>query len=354
MAKAGRHGNWSRRLASRLPRLSKPQPRNVVFTSGGTEANMMALTPGLRAPGTGNGGCDRLLVSAIEHPSVLSGGRFAGDAIEVLPVTRTGVVDLHELQRRLAAGSGPVLVSIMAANNETGVVQPVAEAAEIVHAANGLLHVDAVQAAGRIELDINEMGADLVTLSAHKIGGPQGAGALIRREEALQFGAPLIRGGGQERGLRAGTENVAAIAGFGAAAVAAKRDLRAEATRLRALRERLEAGLLAIAPGTVIFGQEAERVPNTLLFATPGIKAETALIALDLDGIAVSSGAACSSGKVTPSHVLAAMGVPPELAHGAIRASFGYGTQERDIDRLLQGWRSRVEALAIRKQGIAA
>jgi cysteine desulfurase len=242
----------------------------------------------------------------------------------------------------------------MAANNETGVVQPVAEAAHIVHAAGGLLHVDAVQAAGRIPLDINEMGADLVTVSAHKIGGPQGAGALIRRDEALQFGEPLIRGGGQERGLRAGTENAAAIAGFGAAAGAAKRDLQADAPRLEALRERLEAGLRAIAPDTVIFGQEAERVPNTTLFATPGIKAETALIALDLDGVAVSSGAACSSGKVTTSHVLVAMAVSPELAQGAIRASLGYATQERDIDRLLQGWRSRVEALPIRRQGIAA
>ena len=338
----------------RVAALANAEPRNVIFTSGGTEANMMALAPGLRAPGTGNGGCNRLLVSAIEHPSVLSGGRFAADAIEVLPATRRGMVDLGELQRRLAVVPGPVLVSIMGANNETGIVQPIAEAAEIVHAAGGLLHVDGVQLAGRMQLDINRIGVDLVTLSAHKIGGPQGAGALIRREEALEFGAPLIRGGGQERGLRAGTENVAAISGFGAAAVAAKRDLRAETTRLRALRERLEAGLLAIASGTVIFGQDAERVPNTLLFATPGIKAETALIALDLDGIAVSSGGACSSGKVTPSHVLAAMGVSPELAHGAIRASFGYSTQERDIDRLLQGWRSRVEALAIRKQGIAA
>jgi cysteine desulfurase len=324
--------------------LIEAQPRNVVFTSGGTEANMMALTPGLRASSTENKPCGHLLVSAIEHPSVLSGGRFGSDAVEVLLVTRQGQIDLEHLQRRLAKPGTPrVLVSIMAANNETGVVQPVAEAAQIVHSAGGLLHVDAVQAAGRIPLNINEMGADLVTVSAHKIGGPQGAGALIRRDEALQFGEPLIRGGGQERGLRAGTENVAAIVGFGAAAGAAKRDLQADAPRLE-----------AIGPDTVIFGQEAERVPNTTLFGTPGIKAETALIALDLDGVAVSSGAACSSGKVAPSHVLVAMGVSPELAQGAIRASLGYATQERDIDRLLQGWRSRVEALPIRRQGIAA
>jgi cysteine desulfurase len=331
------------------------QPRNVVFTSGGTEANMLALTPGLRAPGSDRG-CEHLLVSAIEHPSVLSGGRFSLRNVETLPVTRAGVIDLDELRRRLEGlpSDARPLVSIMAANNETGVIQPVAQAAEIVHATGGLLHVDAVQAAGRIELDINELAADLVTISAHKIGGPQGAGALIWRDEALQLGEPLIRGGGQERGLRAGTENVAAIAGFGAAAVAAKRDLGAEAARLRVLREHLESGLRSIAPETVIFGQEAERVPNTVLFATLGIKAETALIALDLEGISVSSGAACSSGKITPSHVLAAMGVAPEIARGAIRASLGYSTQERDIDRLLQAWRLRVEALRIRKQEIAA
>ncbi len=327
--------------------------RNVVFTSGGTEANMLALTPALRTA-KDHRNCNRLLVSAIEHPSVLSGGRFAADVVEIVPVSRRGVVDLDQLQRRISAAPGPALVSIMAANNETGVIQPVAEAAAMIHAACGLLHVDAVQAAGRIELDINDMGADLVTISAHKIGGPQGVGALIWRDEGLQFGSPLIRGGGQERGLRAGTENVAAIAGFGAAAFAAKRDLAADAMRLRALRERLEVGLRGIGSDTVIFGQEAERVPNSVLFATPGMKAETALIALDLDGVAVSSGSACSSGKVSPSHVLAAMGISPEVVRCAVRASLGYATTERDVDRLLQAWRSRVEALPIKKQEIAA
>ena len=201
----------------------------------------------------------------------------------------------------------------MLANNETGVVQPVAEAAEIAHAAGGLLHLDAVQAVGRIPSDINALGADLMTLSAHKVGGPKGVGALIRAREDIHFPDPLIRGGGQERGLRAGTENVAGIAAFGAAAAAARRDSAVEAERMRALRDSLESGLKAITPGAVIFGAAVERLPNTTLFSAEGLKAETAVIAFDLEGVAVSSGAACSSGKVQPSHVLAAMGVSPAL-----------------------------------------
>jgi cysteine desulfurase len=252
-----------------------------------------------------------------------------------------------------AKGSRP-LVSIMLANNETGVIQPVAEAGQMVHAAGGLLHVDAVQGAGRIPLDINSLEADLLTISGHKIGAPAGIGALVRRTEALHLAMPLIRGGGQERGLRAGTENVAGIAGFGAAAAAALCNLRAEQAQAMALRDRLEAGLRAISPRTVIFGGAVERVANTVLFAVPGIKAEVALIALDLEGIALSSGAACSSGKVTPSHVLSAMGVDPQIARGALRASFGFSTTEQDIDRLLKAWRTLVHTLPKAQQGIAA
>jgi cysteine desulfurase len=207
------------------------------------------------------------------------------------------------------------------------------------------MHADAVQAAGKVPISINSLGADLLTVSSHKIGGPQGAGALIRRDEALHIPDPLIKGGGQERGMRAGTENVAAIVGFGAAAEAAAASLRAETARLAALQTRLETGLRAIAPDTVIFGENAQRVPNTTLFAAPGVKAETALIALDLDGVAVSSGSACSSGKVGPSHVLAAMGVRPELAACAIRLSTGYATQEKHVDRFLEAWRKCVAAL---------
>jgi cysteine desulfurase len=285
------------------------------------------------------------------------GGRFAADAVEEMPVTAQGQVDLAALERRLgalAAEGRRVLVSVMLANNETGIVQPISQVAAIVHQAGGFLHVDAVQAPGRIPIDINVLGADLLTISAHKLGGPKGAGALIRRSEALQLGAPLVRGGGQERGLRAGTENVAAIAGFGAAAAAAGEALQADASRMAGLRDRLEAGLKLVSPQAIIFGIEAERVPNTTLFAVPGIAAETAVIALDLEGIAVSSGAACSSGKVQPSHVLAAMGVAPELARGGIRVSLGWTTAESDVEAFLNAWRKVARALLKERRGIAA
>jgi cysteine desulfurase len=329
--------------------------RNVVFTSGGTEANMMALSPA-----TGAGGevvtCERLLVSAIEHPSVLAGGRYARSAAECVPVTAAGQADLAALERLLAAPATETrrpLVSLMLANNETGVVQPVVEAARLTHAAGGLLHVDAIQAVGRISCDINEIGADLLTLSGHKIGAPKGVGALIKRDEALHLD-PLIKGGGQERSTRAGTENVAGIAGFGAASAAAQRGLAAERAHMLALRDRLEVGLRAATPAAVIFGATVERLPNTTLVALPGMKAETAVIAFDLDGVAVSSGAACSSGKVQPSHVLAAMGVPPELARGAIRLSLGWNTTEFEVDRFLDAWIKVSGALLKGTQGIAA
>lgn len=321
------------------------EPRNVVFTSGGTEANMLALVP-LAAR-------ERLLISAIEHPSVLAGGRFPAGNVERLPVTRDGQIDLTALEQRLAALRDRALVSIMAANNETGVIQPVAQAAGLVHSAGGLLHVDAVQAAGRIGWDINAMGADLVTLSAHKIGGPKGVGALIGRTGLDAF-KPLITGGGQERGARAGTENVAGIAGFGAAAAAACASLAAEAARMGALRERLETGLKAASPQVVVFGIEAERLPNTTLFAVPGMKAETAVIAFDLEGVAVSAGAACSSGKVQASHVLAAMGVPSQLARAAVRVSLGPTTTESDVDGFIAAWIKLSGSLLRESQGIAA
>ena len=305
--------------------------QEVVFTSGGTEANAWALSPLFG---------ELLLVSAIEHPSVRSGGRFA--AAEEIPVTDDGVIDLAALKRRLAGASRP-LVSIMLANNETGVVQPVARAAELVHAVGGLLHIDAVQGPGRIDCDFAALGADLMTLSAHKIGGPQGVGALLKRE-ALEL-EPLLRGGGQERGARAGTENVPGIAGFGAAAAAVRQGWTDEAARMTVLRDRLEAGLKAISPQATVFGAGASRLPNTTLFAVPGVKAETAVIALDLEGVAASSGAACSSGKVTPSHVLAAMGVPAELIRGAIRLSLGYATKEIEIEAVLKAWAKLHEGL---------
>jgi len=341
-------GRAARRLIEeareKVAALVGAEARNVVFTSGGTEANMLALSPSARI--------GKLLVSAIEHPSVLAGGRFPAAAVERLPVTADGRIDLAALERRLAASAERAMVSLMLANNETGIVQPVSEAAALVHAAGGLLHVDAVQAAGRIPCNINALGADLLTLSGHKVGAPKGVGALIRRDAALDLADPLIKGGGQERGQRAGTENVAGIAGFGAAAASALAGLSAARARMAKLRDRLEAGLKAAS--AVVFGAGAERLPNTTLFATAGVKAETAIIALDLAGVAVSSGAACSSGKVQPSHVLAAMGVPPQLARGAIRVSLGPSTAESEVDGFIAAWIGVSEALLKMKRGIAA
>jgi cysteine desulfurase len=308
--------------------------RNVVFASGGTEANALALTPGLRrAAGVP---VQRLLVSAIEHASVLAGGRFAAEAIGTVGVTRSGLLDLERLRAALEGGA-PALVSVMLANNETGAIQPVAEAAAIVHAAGGLLHVDAIQALGKISFDFKAMNADLVTLSAHKIGGPKGVGALVLAEGVLGL-EPLLRGGGQELGHRAGTENVAGIAGFGAAVKAAMGVLAQDAARLESLRDRLEAGLRQTS-GMIVFSGEVPRLPNTTLFTVPGLKAETAVIGFDLASVAVSSGSACSSGKVAPSHVLEAMGFGPELAQGAVRLSLGWSTSDADIDRCLEAWR---------------
>jgi cysteine desulfurase len=354
-------GRAARRLIEaareKVAALAGAEPRNVIFTSGGTEANMLALSPGWESA-AGSAPRDCLAVSAIEHPSVLTGGRFATQAVELAQVGPDGRIDLASLKRQLDGlarrGRGRPLVSIMLANNETGVVQPVVQAAQIVHAACGLLHVDAVQAAGRIACDINELDADLLTLSGHKIGSPKGAGALIKRDQALHLSDPLVKGGGQERGARAGTENVPGIAGFGAAAEQAQLTLAQGRPRLQALRDRLEAGLKAMMPEAIVFGEAAERLPNTTLFAVPGIKAETAVIALDLDGIAVSSGAACSSGKVQPSHVLEAMGVAPALARGAVRLSLGATTAESEIDRFLDAWLRLSKTLLRERRGIAA
>jgi cysteine desulfurase len=328
------------------------RPGDVFFTSSGTEANMLALTPAIETAAEKRPR-SRLLLSAIEHASVRVGGRFPREATEEVPVGSDGRIDLVALAAAVTKSPRP-LVSLMLANNETGVLQPVAEAARIVHAAGGLLHVDAVQAVGRIACDMATLGADLLTLSGHKIGGPKGTGALVRRSDDIHLADPLIRGGGQERGLRAGTENVAGIAAFGAAAALARYDRDTEARHMRSLRDLLETGLKAISPGAVIFGAEVNRLPNTTLFAVEGLKAETAVIALDLEGVAVSSGAACSSGKVQPSHVLAAMGVLPELTRGAVRISLGWTTTEADVDLFLGAWRKLTTALSKERRGMAA
>ncbi|MHC2630848.1 cysteine desulfurase [Bradyrhizobium liaoningense] len=310
-------------------------PRNVIFTSAGTEANALALSPGLRGPW--GGPVERLLVSAVEHASVLAGGRFPSDRIGQIRVTRSGVVDLDDLKAQLEDGP-PALVSIMAANNETGALQPVAEAASVVHEAGGLLHVDAIQALGKIPFDINSVGADLATFSAHKIGGPKGGGALVMTE-GIGGLEPVLRGGGQELSRRAGTENVAGIAGFGAAVKAALQALPEDVKRMATLRDRLENGLRDLA-GATVFADDVERLPNTVLFTAAGLKAETAVIGFDLEGIAVSSGSACSSGKVQPSHVLSAMGYAPSVAQGAVRLSLGWSTEPDDINRALEAWRT--------------
>ncbi len=316
------------------------RPQEVVFSSGGTEANALALTPGLRR-GTAQK-VERLLVSAIEHASVLAGGRFRPEAIGTIKVTAAGLVDLDHLRAQLAEGPA-ALVSVMLANNETGAVQPAAEVARIVHDAGGLLHVDAIQAFGKIPFDLSSTGADLVTLSAHKIGGPKGVGAVVLADD-VQGLEPLLRGGGQELGRRAGTENVAGISAFGAAAKAAMEVLDADASRLRSLKRQLEDGLKQT-PGMIVFSEDVPRLPNTTLFTVPGLRAETAVIGFDLAGIAVSSGSACSSGKVQPSHVLDAMGLGRELAQGAVRLSLGWSTSETDIEMTLKAWRKLADAL---------
>jgi cysteine desulfurase len=269
----------------------------------------------------------------------------------VLPVDREGRLLLDALAEALAAdGGSPALLALQAANNETGVIQPVRAAADLVHAAGGLVVCDAVQMAGRLPVDLTEVGADVVLLSSHKLGGPQGAGALAWRAD-VTLGPALIRGGGQERGVRSGTENVAAVAGFGAATVEARTS---DADRLEDLRRRLEVGLASLSTDIVVFGAEVSRLPNTTCFAAPGSSAETLLIALDLAGVAVSSGAACSSGKVARSHVLDAMGVPGVLAGGALRVSTGWATTSSDVDRFLEAYDSARRRMRQRPLPVAA
>jgi cysteine desulfurase len=306
----------------------------VTFTSGATEAANMVLTPRFRMGRTPLS-IGRLYVSAIEHPAVREGGRFEKDQVETLPVLASGMVDLEALDRALAAhpkDAGLPMVAVMLVNNETGVVQPVAEVARLVKAAGGLLVVDAVQAIGRIPVSIEALGADFLIVTSHKIGGPKGAGALVAQGEVL-MPAPLIHGGGQEKGHRSGTENPAAIAGFGAAAREAKALLDERAAAVAARRDRLEAGMRALAPDMIVHGDGVPRVCNTLFFSLPGLKAETGQIAFDLEGVAVSAGSACSSGKVGQSHVLSAMGCDPSL--GALRISLGPTTGDDEVERCL-------------------
>lgn len=294
------------------------RPEGVIFVSGGTEANDLALL-GMAGPA---------LVSAVEHPSVLE----AVPGAPRIPVDGSGRLDLAALERLIHAHR-PGLVSVMLANNETGVVQPVAEAARFAHAAGALLHVDAAQALGRIPVVLDDLGADLLTLSAHKLGGPPGVGALVLRPGIEP--KPRQRGGAQEMRRRAGTENLPAVVGMAAAVAAMDAD---EPRRIRALRDWLEREVLAGCTATRIAGAEAPRLPNTTCLLLPGVEGATQLMALDMAGVAVSTGAACSSGKVGPSHVLLAMGLPEALARCAIRISLGWASSEADVERFLAAW----------------
>ena len=306
---------------------------DIVFTGGGTEANSLALR------GTGR----TAIISAVEHDSV----RAARDGVVSIRVDRDGLVDLTHLAELLAAVGAPALVSVMLANNETGVVQPMAEVVALARRFGALVHCDAVQALGKIPLSFAVLEVDMMTLSAHKLGGPQGVGVLIIRDGVDM--APLLRGGGQERGRRAGTENVAGIAGFGAAAKLMAQAIDA-APRVACLRDSIEDRVRALAPDAVLYGANAPRLPNTSCIGLPGVSNEVQVMALDLAGVAVSAGAACSSGKITPSHVLQAMGAGDDAAASAIRVSLGWNTSAGDCDRFIDAW----SALANRRERSAA
>jgi cysteine desulfurase len=305
---------------------------SVTFTSGATEAANWVLTPDFRMGKTPMT-IGHLYFSAIEHPAVREGGRFGKADVSEVAVTPAGTIDLAALERALAAHdrqSGLPMVAVMLANNETGIVQPIGEVSRLVKAAGGILVVDAVQAAGRLPLSIEALGADFLIISSHKIGGPKGAGALVARGEIL-MPAALVRGGGQEKGHRSGTENPASIAGFGAAARVAADNLSERMIAVSALREKLETAMIEAAPDVIIHGQGGERIGNTCFFTLPSLKSETGQIAFDLEGVALSAGSACSSGKVGQSYVLSAMGHDPR--HGALRISIGPSTTEAEIDR---------------------
>ncbi|RIK86842.1 MAG: cysteine desulfurase [Hyphomicrobiales bacterium] len=349
-------GRAARRLVEQARRdvaaLAGAQPGHVVFTSGATEAASTLLSPDWTL-GRSALSMARLVVSAADHPCLLCGGRFAPEAVSVIGVDGNGIADLAALEALLAGHDrekGLALVAIHAANNETGVIQPVAELSRLARAHGAVLVVDAVQAAGRVPIDISEGWGDFLILSSHKIGGPKGAGAIVGASD-LMMPAPLVRGGGQEKGHRAGTENVAAIAGFGAAARAALAGL-ADIERVRALRDAFEAAVLELAPDAVVFGRGAQRLANTLFFAVPGLKAETAQIAFDLAGVSLSAGSACSSGKVGASHVLKAMGATAGAAgdQGALRVSIGRATGEAELAAFRAAFAGMMERRAAREK----
>ncbi|MBZ9746829.1 cysteine desulfurase [Mesorhizobium sp. CO1-1-7] len=342
-------GRAARRLVDNARRdvaaLVNGKAEHVVFTSGATEAASALLTPDWRM-GRGAIRMSRLYVCEADHPCLLNGGRFPASQVTRIGVDADGIVNLDALTAALAGhdkADGLPLVAIHAANNETGVIQPIDRIAEILKAAGGILVVDAVQAAGRVSIDMAAGYADYAILSSHKIGGPKGAGAIVAAAD-LMMPTPLINGGGQEKGHRGGTENLPGIAGFGAAAREALAGLKAVGA-VRQRRDEAEAILKTLVPDVEIFGTGAPRLANTTFFAIPGVKAETAQIAFDLAGVAVSAGSACSSGKVGPSHVLKAMGYGDSL--GALRVSVGAATAAEDIEL----FRTALASIAARRAG---
>ncbi len=342
-----RFGRAARKLIEdareQVSALAGAEPSGIVFTSGGTEANNLAIRGSARGSKR-----TRVLASAVEHVSILK----SAPSPEIIPVDADGLVDLGALDSKLADNGEPALVSVMLANNETGVIQPLADVSAIARKHGALVHCDAVQAAAKIPVDMAALGLDMITLSAHKIGGPQGVGALVLAsgqtdEQALSPLTPIIQGGGQERGRRAGTENLPGIAGFGAAAEEASMGL-SDFRRLGGWRDRIEAAL-SRNQGVRVFGAGATRLANTSCVTMPGVEAEQQIIALDLAGFAVSAGSACSSGKVEASHVLAAMGVEAKEAATAIRVSLGWTTTEDDVERFIGAWtevRARAKEMA--------
>ncbi|MFN3890199.1 MAG: cysteine desulfurase family protein [Beijerinckiaceae bacterium] len=337
---------------SQVAALAGVAPGRVIFTSGGTEAANLALTPNLVS--VGERPCDLLFAAAGEHACVLEGHRFPAERVRIVPLTVDGVLDLDALASMLdEAGNARVMLALQAANNETGAIQPVREAAALVHERGGVVVCDAVQAAGRIDVRAQTLDADAIILSGHKIGGAKGVGALALRAADANMDMRMLRGGGQERNLRAGTENFSGIVAFGVAAEWVLREREDEMRRLAFLRDGMEDRLACALPGLTVFAGGAPRLGNTSAFALPGAPAATLLIGLDLEGFAVSSGSACSSGKVKASHVLAAMGVAPDMASGAIRVSLGRETSAADVSGFADAFARVASRIAERRKSAA-
>lgn len=328
-----RAGRLARRLVEtargRVAALAGAKPQSIVFTAGGTEANNLAIYSAAA------NGVERLIVSTIEHASVSAAAEVSALDVSELPVSQAGVADLNALEANLAGDSRRALVLLMSANNETGVIQPIKAAVALAKQFNALVHVDAVQSFGKEPISFESLGAASIALSSHKIAGPTGVGALVVGDSIII--RPLINGGGQELGRRGGTQNVPGIVGFGVAADAISKSGN-QMAELEALRDHFESQLRAQTPSVVVLGADAPRLRNTSCFAVADLRAETAVMALDLAGVCVSAGAACSSGKVATSHVAEAMGLPEAIAGSSIRMSLGWASSHEDIDRFFEAW----------------